>query len=61
MNVGQGILDKMTANGDYPVVDSKFTTNENGTVLETCMGTKGHYYASNASGNWVVFVDPFLG
>lgn len=52
MNVGQGIKDAMSAAGDYPVQDSQFITNSDGTSTERGYGLKGIYIASNASGSW---------
>jgi len=52
LSVGQGIRDQMAANGDHPLEDSQFKANADGTVVEKCLGTKGVYVASNASGQW---------
>lgn len=58
VSVGQGIKDRMAANGDHPLEDSAFKANGDGTVVEKCMGTKGLYVASNANGDWET-VGPF--
>ena len=60
LSVGQGIVDRMNANGDHAIEDSTFTNNADGTRVERCWGTKGLYIASNATGNWEV-VGPFGG
>jgi len=56
MKVGAGILQRMAAEGDHPLKDSIFETNSDGSVYEKCVGTKGVYVASNASGNWEVIL-----
>ena len=61
VQVGQGIWDKMEANGDHPLKDSEFIQNSDGSTYEKCVGTKGVYVSSNASGDWeVVFYEGFL-
>jgi hypothetical protein len=52
LSVGQGIRDQMDANSDHPLEDSQFKANGDGTVVEKCLGTKGLYVATNASGQW---------
>ena len=41
------------ANSDQPLEDSSFKANGDGTVVEKCLGTKGLYVSSNATGQWV--------
>lgn len=61
MNVGIGILNKMVQEGDHPLRDSIFITNSDGSSYEQCVGMKGVYIASNASGVWeVAFFPGFL-
>lgn len=59
VNVGPGILQRMAENGDYPLRDSDFQTNSDGSEFEHNVGTKGHYYASNSSGDWEIVFAPF--
>lgn len=58
VDVGQGVVAKMTANGDHPLTDEEFHHNKDGSTWSRTLGTKGWYYAGNASGNWEV-VGPF--
>lgn len=53
LSVGQGIKDQMAANGDQPLEDSSFKANGDGTVVEKCLGVKGLYVSSNATGEWI--------
>ena len=52
INVGQGVLAQMQAQGDSPARDSIFGRNADGTDWEQGYGFKGVYVASNASGAW---------
>lgn len=62
MNTGDGILQLMQTNNDYPLTPSKYEHFDedgnpytHGTVtVEKCWGTKGLYIASNVSGTWSV-------
>ncbi len=57
LKVGQGIVDRMKSNSDYPIEDSRFQDNSNGSKVEECRGRKGRYIATNASGQWeIVFI-----
>ncbi|MBI4495002.1 MAG: hypothetical protein HY690_19685 [Chloroflexi bacterium] len=60
LNVGQGIRDKMEALQDFPLEDSTFQTNSDGSQVERCWGTRGLYIASNVSGDWETY-GPFGG
>lgn len=57
MNVGDGILHAMAQYGDFPIEDSRWTTNSDGTTIERCEGLLARYTASNASGGWEVVVE----
>lgn len=53
LQVGAGLLAQMTAAGDHPITDeSTLVANADGTVVQTALGLKGRYVASNASGGW---------
>lgn len=57
INVGEGMLNQMTANADAPLADhvTYDQTDDDGNMyqVEKCLGSKGLYVSSNSSGAWV--------
>lgn len=50
LDLGEGLWNYVIANGDFPICDSVYTHNKNGSQVEEVKGTKGTYRATNATG-----------
>lgn len=50
LNVSQELRDKLAAVDDVPIMDSVFSTNNDGTHVERTQGIKGVYISSEADG-----------
>lgn len=58
ITVGPGIQVELTKRGDHAIVNSKFYDNNDHSNTEYVIGTKGEYYATNTTGEWVTHFFP---